>query len=73
MVLRAVKRLFELRGYLAQLKLHFSEVKYGQLQRKDGSCVTSGSKVMIRAVNKLKIRSETGKVASVGLNFHKAC
>ena len=38
----------------------------GQLYEKDKSCVISGSKVMTRAVNKFKMRSKTGEVASVG-------
>ena len=45
----------------------------GQLHEKDGSCATSGPKVMSRAVNKLKMRSKTDKVASVGLEINKAC
>ena len=39
----------------------------GQLHEKDGSCATMGSKVKTRAVNKLKMRSKTDEVASVGL------
>ena len=46
---------------------------HGQLHEKDGSCATSGSKVMTRAVNKLKMRSKTDEVASVGLKINKAC
>ena len=42
-----------------------------QLHKKDGSSATSGSKVKTRAVNKLKMRSKTGKVASVGLTINK--
>ena len=38
----------------------------GQLLAKDESWATSGSKVMTRTVRKLKMRSKTGKVASVG-------
>ena len=38
----------------------------GQLLAKDGSCETSGSKVVIRTVNKLKMRSKNDKVVSVG-------
>ena len=45
----------------------------GQLHEKDGSCATMGSKDMTRAVNKLKIRSKTNEVASVGLKINKAC
>ena len=45
----------------------------GQLHEENGSCVTMGSKVMTRAVNKLKMRSKTEEVASVGLKFNKAC
>ena len=35
--------------------------------------MTSGSKVKTRAKNKLKMRSKTGEVASVGLKGNKAC
>ena len=45
----------------------------GQLHEKYGSCETSSSKVMTRAVNKLKMRSKTDQVASVGLKVNKAC
>ena len=45
----------------------------GQLHETDGSCATSDSKVMTRAVNKLKMRSKTDEVASVGLKVNKAC
>ena len=45
----------------------------GQLHEKDGSCATMGSKVMTRAVNKLKMKSKTDKVISVGLKINKAC
>ena len=45
----------------------------GQLYEKDGSCAIIGSKVMTRAVNKLKMRSKTDEVASVGLKNNKAC
>ena len=45
----------------------------GQLHEKDGSCETSGSKVITRTVNKLKMRSKTDEVASVGLKINKAC
>ena len=45
----------------------------GQLDETDGSCATSDSKVMTRAVNKLKMRSKTDEVASVGLKNNKAC
>ena len=44
-----------------------------QLHEADGSCATSDSKVMTRAVNKLKMRSKTDEVASVGLKVNKAC
>ena len=43
----------------------------GQLHETDGSCATSDSKVMTRAVNKLKMRSKTDEVASVGLKITK--
>ena len=43
----------------------------GQLYETDGSCATSDSKVMTRAVNKM--RSKTDEVASVGLKVYKAC
>ena len=42
-----------------------------QLHKKDGSSATSGLKVKTRAVNKLKMRSKTGEVASVGLKINK--
>ena len=45
----------------------------GQLHEKDGSCAISGPKVMTRAVNKLKMRSKTDEVASVGMKDNKAC
>ena len=45
----------------------------GQLHEKDGSCATSSSKVMTLAVNKLKMRSKTDEVASVGFKINKAC
>ena len=45
----------------------------GQLHEKDGTCATSSSKVRTRAVNKLKMRSKTDEVASVGLKINKAC
>ena len=38
----------------------------GQLLAKYGICATSGSKVMTRTINELKMRSQIGKVASVG-------
>ena len=37
-----------------------------KLPANNGGCATSGSKVMTQIVNKLKMRSNTGKVASVG-------
>ena len=43
----------------------------GQLYEKVGSCATIGSKVMTPAVNKLKMRSKTDEVASVGLKITK--
>ena len=46
---------------------------YGQLYEKDGSCAVVGSKVMTRAVNKLKMSSKTDEVASVGFIINKAC
>ena len=54
--------LAQLRFFLIA-KLDFDD---GQLHKKDGSCATSDSKVKTRAVNKLKMRSKTGEVASVG-------
>ena len=42
-----------------------------QLHETDGSCATIGSKVMTRAVNKLKMRSKTDEVASVALKINK--
>ena len=47
-------------------KLAKSDLDNDQLLAKDGSCATCGSKVMTRTVNELKMRSQTGKVASVG-------
>ena len=41
----------------------------GELHEKYGSCATGGSKVMTRAVNKLKMRSKTDEVASDGLKI----
>ena len=49
------------------------DMVHGQLHEKDGSCATSGSKVIIRAVNKLKMSSKTDEVASVGLKVNTAC
>ena len=43
----------------------------GQLHETDESCATSDSKVMTRAVNKLKMRSKTDEVASVALKIYK--
>ena len=43
--LRAVKRFFELGGELAKLQFHLSEIRYGLLQAKYGSCATSDSKI----------------------------
>ena len=73
--LRAPKRLFELRGVLAQLQFILAklDVVDGQLHEKDGSCETSGSKVITRAVNKLKMKSKIDEVASVGFKNNKAC
>ena len=73
--LRALKRLFELKGFLAQLCFIFAKLAMddGQLHEEDGSCASGGSKVMTRAVNKLKMRSKTDEVASVGLKVIKAC
>ena len=73
--LRALERLFELKRFLAQLAFKFAKLDmvHGQLHEKDGSCATVGSKVMTRAVNKLKMRSKTDEVASVGLKIDKAC
>ena len=73
--LRAPKRLFELRGVLAQIQFILAklDVVDGQLHEKDGSCETSGSKVITRAVNKLKMKSKTDEVASVGFKNNKAC
>ena len=45
----------------------------GQLHETDGSCAAKDSKVMTRAVNKLKMRSKTDEVASVGMKVNKAC
>ena len=75
MGLRALQRSFELEGLLAQIRFKFAKLDmvHGQLHEKDGSCATVGSKVMTRAVNKLKMRSKTDEVASVGLKIDKAC
>ena len=43
----------------------------GQLNDEDRSCATIGSKVITRAVSKLKIFSKTDEVASVGLKLTK--
>ena len=73
--LRALKHLFELRGVLAQLQFILAKLDManGQLYEKDGSCDTSGSKVITRALNKLKMKSKTAEVASVGFKVNKAC
>ena len=72
--LRALKCLFELKGVLAQLRFRFANLDMvdGQLHGKDGSCTTGGLKLMTRAVNKLKMRSKTDEVASVGSKINKA-
>ena len=71
--LRALKRLFELKGVLAQLTFVLAKLDMvdGQLHETDRSCATIGSKVMTRAVNKLKMRSKTDEVASVALKINK--
>ena len=63
--LRAIKRLFELEGLLAQPRFRFAKLDMvdGQLHEKNGSCATGDSIVMTRAVNKLKRRSKTDEVA----------
>ena len=73
--LRALKRLFEPKGVLAQLRFRFAKLDMvdGQLHGKDGSCTTGGLKVMTRAVNKLKMRSKNDEVDSVGFKYNKAC
>ena len=73
--LRVLKRLFGPKGLLAQLRLKFAKLDMvdGQLHEKNGSFASGGSKVMTRAVNKLKMRSKTDEVASVGLKNNKAC
>ena len=43
-----------------------SDLDNGQLLANNGNCATCGSKFMTRYVNELKMRSQTGKVASVG-------
>ena len=45
----------------------------GQQLASDESCATSGSKGITRSVNKLKMRSKTGKIASVGFQVNNAC
>ena len=73
--LRALKRLFELEGVRAQPRFSFAKLDMvdGQLHEKDGSCAAGGSKVMTRAVNKLKMRSKTDEVDSVGFKYNIAC
>ena len=75
MGLSSLKRLFELRGVLAQFQFVLAKLDMvnGQLHEKDGSWYTSGSKVITRAVNKLKMKSKTDEVASVGFKVNKAC
>ena len=58
---------------LLQLFLAKLDMVNGQLHGKDGSCDTSGSEVITRAVNKLKLKSKTDEVASVGFKINKAC
>ena len=48
-------------------------MKDGQLLAIDQRYANSGSKIMTRTVNKLKMRSKTRKVASVGFLVNKAC
>ena len=62
--IRALKRLFELKGELAQpwIKIAKSDMVNGQLHEKDRICATNASKVMTRAVNKLKMGSKTDEV-----------
>ena len=43
----------------------------GLLLANDEICATTGSNVKTRTVNKLKMRSKTGKVASVGFKLTK--
>ena len=45
----------------------------GQLRAENESGENSGSKILTRTVNKLKMRSKTGKVASVGFKINDAC
>ena len=75
--LKALKRLFELRGVLAQLQFFFIFAKIdmvdGQLHENNGSYATSGSKVMTQSENKLKSSSKSDEVASVGFKNNKAC
>ena len=44
-----------------------------QLLAKVERCENSGSKVMTRSVNKLKMGSKTGKAALVGFKITNAC
>ena len=45
-----------------------------QLLAKDERCATSGAKIMTRTINKLKMRSETGKVVLLAFKIIKlAC
>ena len=73
--LRVLKRLFGHKRFLAQLQFIFAKLDMvdGQLLEEDGSCASGGSKVMTRAVNKLKMTSKTDEVVSVGLKINKAC
>ena len=62
------RTLVSARKMLAQLRFNTAKLDLvdGQLLANDEICATSGSKVTTRAVNKLKMRSKIGKVASVG-------
>ena len=64
----AVEFLFGHRGVLAQLHVILAKLDMddGQLLANDEISATTGSNVKTRTVNKLKMRSKTGKVASVG-------
>ena len=62
------RTLVSARKMLAQLRFNTAKLDLvdGQLLANDEICATSGSKVMTRTVKEHKMRSKTGKVASVG-------
>ena len=66
--LSAVERFFWQVEVLAKLRLVLEtlDLDNGQLLPKDSGCSSNGSKVLTPTVNELKMRSKSGKVASVG-------